>query len=94
MALVINFTDQNISKGELADKLFPSSDKDIQIDCAIPQTWIDKIRNRFPDDQLESFGNIASHFVYVYDNSGKHHEEYIMPITKVGCKILGILSLY
>ena len=52
------------------------------------------MRERFTDEQLEEVGNIASHFVYVYDNSGKNRSEYIMPLTRVGCKILGKLALY
>jgi hypothetical protein len=87
---VIKFEDKSISKGELANELYKSEVMDF--DCAIPQYWLDKIIKRFPEDQIESFGNLSGHFVYIYDNSDK--SEYIMPLTKTGCKILGILSLY
>ena len=87
---VIRFEDKNISKGDLANQLYKSDNVDF--DCAIPQYWIDKISKRFPDEQLETFGNLAGHFVYVYDASDK--TEYIAPLTKTGCKILGTLSLY
>jgi hypothetical protein len=92
MATVIKFEEKSVSKGELAEANIRA--EKVEYDCAIPQMWVENIRKRFPDDQLEEFGNLASHFVYVYDNSGKHREEYLMPLTKVGCKILGILALY
>lgn len=97
MKQIIQFKTASMNKGEVADAIYPHEFRmanDVHYDCALPQFWLDKISRRFPDDQLESFGNLSSHFIYVYDNSGPHREEYIMPITKVGCKILGIVSLY
>ena len=81
-----------VNKGELAEQLI--KDDKIEYDCAIPQLWVDIVNKRFSDEQLEEFGNLASHFVYVYDNSGVQRTEYLMPLTKVGCKILGRLALY
>jgi hypothetical protein len=92
MPVVIKFVDRNVNKGELAEQNI-KADK-VEYDSAIPQMWINKVCERFSDKQLEEFGNIAAHFVYVYDNTGSYRTEYLMPLTKMGCKILGILALY
>jgi hypothetical protein len=92
VATVIRFLERNIGKGTLADQNIKA--ENIEYDCALPQSWVNAVSNRFTDIQLEEFGNIASHFVYVYDNSGEHREEYVMPLTKTGCKILGKLATY
>lgn len=92
MPTVIKFVDRYLSKGELAEQNV-KGDK-IEYDSAIPQMWINKICERFSYEQIEEFGNIASHFVYVYDNTGNYRTEYLMPLTKIGCKILGMLAVY
>ena len=93
MRRVIEFVaNEHSSKGELADKNIKASS--IEYDCAIPQQWVEKVRERFTAKELESLGNIASHFVYVYDNYGEHRTEYIMPLTKTGCAILGRLAVF
>ena len=93
MAQVIKFVkSMGRNKGELAAQVIAA--RKIEYDCAIPQQWVDTVRERFTAEQLEEIGNIASHFVYVYDNSSKDREEYIMPLTRIGCKILGKLALY
>ena len=92
MGKVIKFVSALMTKGELAEQNI--KDNNVVYDCALPQEWLDNISKMFTEVQLEKFGNMASHFVYVYDNSGKQREEYVMPLTKTGCKILGSLALY
>lgn len=93
MSQVIKFVkSMGRNKGEIAAQVIAA--RNVEYDCALPQQWVDTINAKFTAEQLEDFGNIASHFVYVYDNSGKNREEYIMPLTRVGCKILGKLALY
>jgi hypothetical protein len=92
MPTVVKFVDRNVSKGELAEQNIKGYK--IEYDSAIPQMWVNKVCERFSDDQLKEFGNIASHFVFVYDNTGDYRTEYLMPLTKTGCKILGMLALY
>jgi len=91
MGDVIRFVNSPLNKGELARKNIKT--RKIEYDCAIPKEWIDIVNYRFTAEQLKSFGNIASHFVYVYDNTGVNRTEYLMPLTRIGCKILGILAL-
>jgi len=93
MNKVIKFEEKRISKGDLASELLTSNSE--TFDCALPHWWLEKVAKRFPDSDLEAFGNLSGHFVYVYNNDfNGSTAEYIMPLTKTGCEILGILSLY
>jgi hypothetical protein len=87
--MIIDFKNEKISKGELADRLYNS--KGVTYDCAIPHFMIVKIQNRFSNEDLLLFGNLSSHFVWLYDDNDK--SEYLAPLTSIGCKILGVLAL-
>lgn len=86
--MIIKFENKSISKGDLAQSLMAENQK---FDCALPSLWLEKINKYFPDNDLDRFGNLSAHFVWTYDESNK--SEYPMPITKIGCEILGVLSL-
>ena len=90
--MIIEFKKENISKGELCERLFPlTKDRTFDYDTSIPMGFINLVNSRFINKDLESFGNIASHFVWFYDNDNR--VDYPMPLTKIGVTILARLSM-
>lgn len=76
-----------ISKGELAEKLYPAP---LVVDMALPQTWMDRVRKILPEHILDAIApeGIQFHFVTVYDNN----HMTIRPLTRQGIDILAELA--
>jgi hypothetical protein len=77
-ALTHTFT-RNLSKGEIADAMFPNE----TFDCALPQSWLHAMRARGFD--------AAPHFVMLYPKDGN---EYCAPITPEGIRMAAIVATY
>jgi len=77
---------RDISKGELADNLYPEADG-YKVDCAIPQGWVGYVTERISDEERRAIiSGMAFHFVTVYKVDWAFGR--VMPITRTGIDIL------
>jgi len=77
---------RDISKGELADNLYPEADG-YKVDCAIPQKWFDNVTERMSDEECQAITNgLSFHFVTVYRTDWAFGR--VMPVTRTGIDIL------